>query len=80
MARNRCPPFKLRWMLYQVAAGTSINVFAVLKPGAGATPQANGFNEAKAWLDALQAEANKRYPAPAPKAAKKTVKKAVSKP
>lgn len=69
---------KLRWMLYGVPAGTSVNVFAVLKPGAGATPQANAFNEADAWLKALAAEANKRYPATAAPA--KAAKKAVSKP
>jgi hypothetical protein len=77
----------LKWMLIPVPAGSSVNLFAVLKPGAGATPQANALNEVQAWLDALKAEAEKRFPAPvapAPKAkgkgAKKAAKAAVSNP
>jgi hypothetical protein len=76
----------LKWMLIPVPAGSSVNLFAILKPGAGATPQANALNEVQAWLDALKVEAEKRFPAPvapvtkAKKAGKKAAKTAVSKP
>lgn len=72
----------LKWLIIPVPAGSSVNLFAILKPGAGATPQANALNEVQVWLDAIKAETEKRFPAPAPKAkaAKKAAKAAVSKP
>jgi uncharacterized protein YndB with AHSA1/START domain len=76
---------KLRWILQPVPAGTSLNLFAVLKPGAGETPKANAFLEVNAWLEALKAEAEKRSPPPTPtpmptKRKKKAVKTPVPQP